>query len=82
MASIEPSPSLNDDLARIEASILPSLTLMLDALLDAAALARPGHDAACYAAEIRTVAAELESVTRQIERLSSPVAAAQRATAA
>jgi hypothetical protein len=82
MASTEPTPSLNDDLGRIEASILPTLTLMLDALLDAAALARPGHDAACYAAEIRTVATELENVTRQIERLSRPGAAAQRASAA
>ena len=70
MSCAESSPSLDAAFGRIEGSILPSLTLMLDALLDAAAIARPGADAAHYAAEIRTLAAELESVTRQVETLS------------
>ena len=38
-------------LERIEETILPSISMMLDTLLDAAALARPGVDAEIYAAE-------------------------------
>ena len=80
MSDAESIPSLDADLGRIESTILPSLTMMLDALLDAAAMARPGHDAAAYAAEIQTLAAELATVTRHIELLSAP--APQRANAA
>ncbi|TFI59284.1 hypothetical protein E2493_05435 [Sphingomonas parva] len=81
MTHAESQPSLDADFGRIESSILPSLTMMLDALLDAAATARPGEDAAFVAAEIRSLAAELDSVTRQVSMLSSP-ALVQRATAA
>ena len=55
---------------RIEETILPSLTMMLDTLLDASSLAQPGVDADSYAAELRTLALQLESVTRQVEALS------------
>ena len=81
MTNTESPRSLDADFGRIESSILPSLTMMLDALLDAAATARPGKDAAFVAAEIRSLAAELDSVTRQVAMLSGP-ALAQRATAA
>ena len=60
---------LDEAFERIEESILPSLSMMLDSLLDAASLARPGADADVYAIELRMLALELESVTRQIEAI-------------
>ena len=62
--------SLEEAIERIEGTILPSLSLMLDTLLDAAEVARPGVDADIYAAELRTVALQLEALTRQIESMS------------
>jgi hypothetical protein len=70
MASTDSTRSLDAAFARIEGSILPSVTLMLDALLDAAAMARPGTDALHYAAEIGTLAEQLKMVTRQVETLA------------
>jgi hypothetical protein len=61
---------LEQGLVRINEAILPSLSAMLDSLLDAASLARPGADADAYAGQIRALAAELESVTRQLEAVS------------
>ena len=55
---------------RIEETILPSISMMLDTLLDAAALAQPGVDADVYAAELRTLALQLEAITRQVEAIS------------
>lgn len=55
---------------RIEETILPSISMMLDTLLDAASLNRPGIDAEVYAAEVRTIALQLEALTRQIEAIS------------
>ena len=52
---------------QIEGSILPSLSMLLDTLLDAAASARPGIDARTHAAELRTLALHLEDLTRQVE---------------
>ena len=57
-------------LERIEETILPSISMMLDTLLDAAALARPGVDAEVYAAELRTIALQLEALTKQVEAIS------------
>lgn len=71
MSSAERQHALDEAFERIEESILPSLSLILDSLLDAAALARPGIDAEIYAAELRTIGAELESLTRQVEALSA-----------
>ena len=51
----------------IEETLLPSLSLVLDSLIEAAALARAGVDAEVYAAELRTIAAELETLTREVE---------------
>lgn len=70
MISADTARSLDAAFVRIEGSILPSVTMMLDALLDAAAMARPGMDALHYAAEIGTLAAQLETVTRQVETLA------------
>ena len=61
---------VEEALERIEETILPSISMMLDTLLDAAALARPGVDAEIYAAELRTIALQLEALTRQVESIS------------
>jgi hypothetical protein len=61
---------LDEAFERIEETILPSLSLMLDAMLDAAALARPGHDGEVFAAELRTLGFQLEELTREVEAVS------------
>jgi hypothetical protein len=61
------SQALDAAFEAIEETILPSLSTMLDTLLEAAALARPGADAGAYAAELRTLGCELESLRRQVE---------------
>ena len=61
---------LDEAFEQIEETILPSLSLMLDAMLDAAALARPGHDGEAFAAELRTLGLQLEELTRQVESVS------------
>lgn len=71
MGSADQKHSLDEALDRIEETILPSISLMLDTLLDAAALARPGKDAEIYAAELRTIALQLEALTRQVEAMSA-----------
>jgi hypothetical protein len=70
MSEADPRASLDEAFDRIEESILPSLSMMLDTLLDAAALARPGFDGEAYAAELRTLAVQLEELTRQVEAVS------------
>ena len=66
----EAQRQLDEAFDRIEETILPSLSLMLDTLLDASALARPGHDGEVFAAELRTLGLQLEDLTRQIEAVS------------
>jgi hypothetical protein len=70
MAGADVETKLGQALDRVDDSILPSLSMMLDSLLDAASLARPGADADAYAIEIRTLAAELDKVAQQIEAVS------------
>lgn len=70
MDAADGKASLDEALQRIEETILPSISLMLDTLLDAASLAQPGIDSAVYAAELRTVALQLEELTRQVEAIS------------
>ena len=62
--------SLEQAFDRIEETILPSLSMMLDTLLEAASLARPGVDSEIYAAELRTIGLQLEDLTRQVEAVS------------
>jgi hypothetical protein len=64
------SHALDEAFERIEETILPSISIMLDTLLDAASLARPGMDADAYAAELRTLALHLETLTREVEAMS------------
>ena len=64
-------PQLDEAFERIEETILPCLTMLLDSMLEAAAGARES-DPKALAAELRTLAAELEGLTHAVER-SSPV---------
>lgn len=70
MSDREAERQLDEAFERIEESILPSLSMMLDTLLEAATLARPGHDGEAFAAELRTLGLQLEALTRQIEAVS------------
>ncbi len=69
---------VHDAFDQIEGAILPSLSAMLDGLIEAAALARPGHDAEGYAAELRALGLELERLTRDVEGLCAQRTGAAR----
>jgi DNA mismatch repair protein MutH len=62
---------LEEAFERIEETILPCISMMLETLLDASAGAAE-NDPKALAAELRTLAAELEELTQAVER-SSPV---------
>lgn len=66
------------DLDRIEAAVLPNISILLDTLLDAAGAARPGEDANRYAGELRMLALGAEELTRQLEAVMPPPQAAAR----
>jgi hypothetical protein len=70
MGQLDRKNGLDEAFERIEETILPSISMMLDTLLDAAALNRPGIDAEAYAAELRTIGLQLEALTRQVESIS------------
>ena len=70
MDTAEQQARLDEAFERIEETILPSLSLLLDTLLEAAALARPGRDGEAFAAELRTLGLQLEDLTRQVEAAS------------
>lgn len=70
MGQMDRKNGLDEAFERIEETILPSISMMLDTLLDAAALNRPGVDAEAYAAELRTIGLQLEALTRQVESIS------------
>ena len=53
-------------LDRIDVAILPSLSRLLDSVIDSAALARPGHDAETHAAGLRKTGRQVEQLTRLI----------------
>ena len=68
---VEQQTRLEEAFERIEETILPCITMMLETLLDASAGAGQ-NDPKALAAELQTLAAELEELTQAIER-SSPV---------
>ena len=74
--------ALDEAFERIEDMILPNISMMLDTLLDAASLARPGVDAEGYAAELRALALQLEELTRQVEAIAPAQADPQEGRAA
>lgn len=61
---------INDAFERIEETILPCISMMLDTLIDASE-AVPSAERRILAAELETLAAELEALTKAVER-SSP----------
>ncbi len=71
MATIEQQQArLDEAFNRIEETILPCIAMMLDTLLDASANMAE-LDPKVLAAELQTLAAELEELTKAVER-SSP----------
>jgi hypothetical protein len=62
-------PKLDRSFDQIEDSILPSVGLLLDCLLDAAASARPGTDCEAQAGELRLLARHVEELSRRVESL-------------
>jgi hypothetical protein len=64
-------PHLDEAFEAIEETILPSISIMLDTLLDAATLAQPGVDADVHASELRVLSVQLEALTRQVEAISN-----------
>ena len=74
MASIDQQQArLEEAFNRIEETILPCISMMLDTLLDASANLAD-LDPKALAAELQTLAAELEELTRAVERSSPNVA--------
>jgi hypothetical protein len=63
-------------LDRIEGTVLPGITLTLEALLDAARIAQSGGSHAARAAELRTIALQLSRVVRELETATNPGQAA------
>jgi hypothetical protein len=53
-------------LDRIDVAILPSLSRLLDGVIESASLARPGVDAEDYSAALRKTARQVEQLTRLI----------------
>jgi hypothetical protein len=70
MANFDQQARLEEAFERIEETILPCIAMMLETLLDVSAGAGE-TDPKALAAELRTLAAELEDLTRTVER-SSP----------
>jgi len=70
MAQPDRKNDLDEAFDRIEETILPSISMMLDTLLEAATNGQPGIDTEIYAAELRTIALQLEALTQQVEAIS------------
>ena len=70
MTPAEQQARLEDAFERIEETILPCIAMMLETLLDASA-GLGESDPKALAAELQTLAAQLEELTRAVER-SSP----------
>ena len=71
MPTADQQARLTEAFDRIEETILPCIAMMLETLLDASAGIGETNPKV-LAAELRTLAAELEELTRAVER-SSPV---------
>ena len=71
MATRDQQARLEEAFERIEETILPCIAMMLETLLDASAGIAETNPKA-LAAELQTLAAQLEELTQAVER-SSPV---------
>ena len=74
MATAEQRARLEEAFERIEETILPCIAMMLETLLDASATMAETNPKA-LAAELQTLAAELEELTRTVERSNPHFAA-------
>lgn len=66
----------------LEAAVLPTVSGMLDAMLEAASLARAGCDADRHADALRMLAGQLEAVTGEIEAIAALASLPNYASAA
>ncbi|HWH18081.1 MAG TPA: hypothetical protein VNT77_07070 [Allosphingosinicella sp.] len=71
MGDAQRQHSLDEAFERIEETILPTVSMMLDTLLDAATLGKPGVDAETYGAELRAIGLQLEALTSLVEAISA-----------
>ena len=71
MANGEQQARLEEAFERIEETILPCISMMLDTLIDASQSVAE-NERRFLAAELKILAAELEELTKAVER-SSPV---------
>lgn len=55
----------------IDQAILPSLSRLLDSVIESASLARPGVDAEAYAAGVRATAGQVGQLTLLVAAVSS-----------
>ena len=74
----EQQARLEEAFDRIEETILPCIAMMLDTLLEASE-GRRQHRSKALAAELQILAAELEELTRAVER-SSPIISSPAST--
>jgi uncharacterized protein YfcZ (UPF0381/DUF406 family) len=70
MGTADQQKRLDDAFERIEETILPCIAMMLDTLIDASESVAE-NERRFLAAELKTLAAELEELTKAVER-SSP----------
>ncbi len=71
MPHTEQQERLEEAFERIEETILPCISMMLETLIDASELVAE-NERRFLAAELKTLAAELEELTKAVEK-SSPV---------
>ena len=71
MPHTEQQDRLNEAFERIEETILPCISMMLETLIDASESVAE-NERRFLAAELKTLAAELEELTKAVE-LSSPM---------
>jgi uncharacterized protein YfcZ (UPF0381/DUF406 family) len=71
MAAADQQARLEEAFERIEETILPCITMMLETLIDASESVAE-NERRFLAAELKTLAAELEELTKTVEK-SSPM---------
>lgn len=70
MAPVDQQRQLDRAFDRIEETILPCIGMLLDTLLDASEQREASISPQAYAAELRTLALQVEALTREIEAMS------------
>lgn len=70
MTATDPRSDLEDAFDRIEETILPCIAMMLESLSEAGTAGESEKERLAFAAELRTLALQLEALTQEVERLS------------